>query len=83
MESSALFLYKVFTRHLDMECFESAVPAIFLSYAPTFFDVGTWEDTKAKLPARKDTVHKRVKKGRHSMLPGTKRERRKTLSRRF
>ena len=21
-----------------MECFESAVPAIFLSYAPTFFD---------------------------------------------
>ena len=26
----------VFTRHLNMECFESAVPAIFLSYAPTF-----------------------------------------------
>ena len=24
------------TRHLDVECFESAVPAIFLSYAPTF-----------------------------------------------
>ena len=23
-----------------MECFESAVPAIFLSYAPTFFDTG-------------------------------------------
>ena len=25
------------SRHLNMECFESAVPAIFLSYAPTFF----------------------------------------------
>ena len=24
-------------RHLNMECFKSAVPAIFLSYAPTFF----------------------------------------------
>ena len=28
---------KVFTRHLNMECFESAVPAIFLSYASTLF----------------------------------------------
>ena len=43
MESSALlhlywlYLYRLFTRHLNMECFESAVPAIFLSYAPTFF----------------------------------------------
>ena len=37
------YLYKVFTRHLNMECFESAVPAIFLSYAPTFF-----EDTVSK-----------------------------------
>ena len=25
-------------KHLNMECFESAVPAIFLSYAPTFFN---------------------------------------------
>ena len=33
-----LYLYKVFTRHLNMECFKSAVTAIFLSYAPTFFD---------------------------------------------
>ena len=32
-----MYLYKVFTGHLNMECFESAVPAIFLSYAPTFF----------------------------------------------
>ena len=32
-----LYLYKVFTRHLNMECFESAVPAIFLSNSPTFF----------------------------------------------
>ena len=30
------YLYKMFTRHLNMECFESAVPAIFLSYAPNF-----------------------------------------------
>ena len=30
-------IYNVFTRHLNMECFESAIPAIFLSYAPTFF----------------------------------------------
>ena len=30
-------IYKVFTRHLNVECFESAFPAIFLSYAPTFF----------------------------------------------
>ena len=28
-------IYKVFTRHLNVECFEPAVPAIFLSYAPT------------------------------------------------
>ena len=28
-----------FTRHLKMECFESAVPANFASYALTFFDV--------------------------------------------
>ena len=28
-----LCIYRVFTRHLNMECFESAVPAIFLSYA--------------------------------------------------
>ena len=27
----------VFTRHLNMECFESAVPANIVSYAPTFF----------------------------------------------
>ena len=33
-----LYLYKVFPRHLNMECFELAVLAIFLSYAPTFFD---------------------------------------------
>ena len=32
-----IYIYKVFTRHLNMDCFESAVPAIFLSYAPTFF----------------------------------------------
>ena len=25
-----------FTRHLNMECFESAVPTNFVSYAPTF-----------------------------------------------
>ena len=31
------YLYKEFTRHLSVECFESVVPAIFLSYAPTFF----------------------------------------------
>ena len=45
MESSALLhlywlylhVYKVFTRHLNMEYFESAVPAIFLSYTLTFF----------------------------------------------
>ena len=30
------YLYKVFIRHLNVECLESAVPAIFLSYAPTF-----------------------------------------------
>ena len=30
------YLCKVFTRHLNVECFESAVPAIFFSYAPTF-----------------------------------------------
>ena len=30
-------LIKVITGHLNMECFESAVPAIFLSNAPTFF----------------------------------------------
>ena len=30
-------LYKEFIRHLNVECFESAVPAIFPSYAPTFF----------------------------------------------
>ena len=29
------------TRHLNMECFESAVPAIFLSYVPTFFIKGS------------------------------------------
>ena len=28
---------QVFTRHLNMECFESAVPANFVSYAPTIF----------------------------------------------
>ena len=28
---------QVFTRHLNMECFESAIPVIFLSYPPTFF----------------------------------------------
>ena len=33
----ATSIYKVFTRHLNVECFESVVPAIFLSYAPTFF----------------------------------------------
>ena len=43
MESSALlyiywlYLYKVYTRHLNIKCFESEVPAIFLAYAPTFF----------------------------------------------
>ena len=37
-------IYKVFTRHLNVECFESAVPAIFLSYAPTFF-----HDSKARV----------------------------------
>ena len=31
------YLYKEFIRHLNVECFESAVPAIFPSYAPTFF----------------------------------------------
>ena len=30
-------IYKVFTWHLNVKCFESAVPAIFPSYAPTFF----------------------------------------------
>ena len=28
---------KVFTRHLNMEYFQSAVPAIFLSYVTTLF----------------------------------------------
>ena len=32
-----LYLYNVFTRHLEAR-FQSAVPAIFLSYAPTFFN---------------------------------------------
>ena len=34
-----LFARKFFLyiRHLNEECFESAVPTIFLSYAPTFF----------------------------------------------
>ena len=32
-----LYLYKENTRHFNVECLESAVPAIFLSYAPTFF----------------------------------------------
>ena len=32
-----IHLYQVFTRHLNMECFELAVPADFVSYAPTFF----------------------------------------------
>ena len=27
----------MFTRHLNMECFELTVPAKFVSYAPTFF----------------------------------------------
>ena len=31
------YLYKKFTRHINVECFEWAVPASFLSYAPTFF----------------------------------------------
>ena len=35
----ATSIYKVFTRHLNVECFESVVPAIFLSYAPTFFEM--------------------------------------------
>ena len=26
----------MFTRHLNMECFELAIPANFVSYAPTF-----------------------------------------------
>ena len=30
-------LLMVFTRHLNMECFESPVPANFVSYAPIFF----------------------------------------------
>ena len=30
-------IYKVITRHLNVECFDSMVPALFLSYAPTFF----------------------------------------------
>ena len=30
---------QVFTRNLNMECFESAVSANFVSYAPTFFSV--------------------------------------------
>ena len=35
---SRLLLCKpVFTRHLIKECFESAVPANFVSNAPTFF----------------------------------------------
>ena len=33
-----MYMYSVYTRCL-LECFESAVPAIFLSYAPTFFIV--------------------------------------------
>ena len=40
MESSVLLvlpIYKVFIGHLNMECFESTVPAIFRFYAPTFF----------------------------------------------
>ena len=40
MESSVLLvlpIYKVFIRHLNIECFESTVPAIFRFYAPTFF----------------------------------------------
>ena len=34
-----IYLYpqQVFTRHLNMECLELAVPANFVSYAPTFF----------------------------------------------
>ena len=30
-------VYNMFTRHVKVECFESAVPAIVLSYAPAFF----------------------------------------------
>ena len=35
----ATCIYKVITRHLNVECFDSTVPAIFLSYAPTFFSL--------------------------------------------
>ena len=28
---------ELFTRHLNMDCFESMVPANFVSYAPIFF----------------------------------------------
>ena len=31
------------TRHSNVECFESAVPAIFLSYAPTFYAILLWQ----------------------------------------
>ena len=34
-----MYLHKVFTGHLNTECFESAVPAVFLSYAPIFLNI--------------------------------------------
>ena len=45
-----MYLYKEFTRHLNVECFESAVPAIFLSYAPTFFLSPTYSENKVSPP---------------------------------
>ena len=35
----------VFTRHINMECFEFAVHAKFVSYAPTFFNYQYKVDT--------------------------------------
>ena len=36
-ESSTYNVLWVLTRHLNTECFDLAVPANFVSYAPTFF----------------------------------------------
>ena len=38
----AIYQYQEFTRHLNVEYFESAISAIFLSYAPTSFGKPNW-----------------------------------------
>ena len=46
---SSWFTYtRLFTRLLNMECFESAVPANFISYAPTFFRWLFWISSRVK-----------------------------------